>query len=277
MTLSSEPPRSVGPRQLDDDSVPNAARVYDFYLGGDHNFTADRAFAEQIFHIAPTVPAITRQNRSFLTRVVQFYLDQGITQFLDIGSGVPTAGNVHEIAQRHVPDAKIVYVDYEPVAYNSALTLLADNQNATILHADLRDPAEILNHPDTLDLLDFSQPLGLLMVGVLLFIPDADDPAGLVASYRDKCAPGSLLAISHITDEHAPPELTAEMSRFVGLYDSANEHIYPRDHAELTSWFAGTELVEPGVTRLCDWRPVDGTEADDPAAPLGYGGVGRIL
>ncbi|HEX5121095.1 MAG TPA: SAM-dependent methyltransferase [Pseudonocardiaceae bacterium] len=267
----------VGPRELDDRSVPNAARVYDYYLGGLHNFTADREFAQQIFTTAPTVPAITRQNRSFLTRVVDYYLDEGITQFLDIGSGVPTVGNVHEVAQRRIPDAKIVYVDYEPVAANAARDLLADNPNATILHADLRDPDAILNHPETLELLDFTRPLGLLMVGVLLFVPDEDDPAGLVARYRDVCAPGSLLAISHITDEHAPPELKQEMARFVGLYDNANEHIYPRNHAELVSWFAGTELVEPGVTRLCDWRPVDAAEAEDPAAPLGYGGVGRVL
>jgi S-adenosyl methyltransferase len=272
----TEEQHSYGPRQLDDDSVPNAARVYDYYLGGMHNFDADRQFAEEIFTIAPTVPAITRQNRTFLTRVVEYYLDQGIRQFLDIGSGVPTVGNVHEIVQARVPDAKVVYVDYEPVAYNHARMLLADNPNATILHADLRDPAGILNHPETEEMLDFSQPLGLLLVGVLLFISPADKPAELVAAYREACAPGSLLAISHITDDDAPDDLRAELARFVGLYDNANEHIYVRDRAEITSWFAGTTLVEPGVTLLCDWRPRDRSEQDDPAAPLGYGAVGRI-
>jgi SAM-dependent methyltransferase len=261
---------------LDDESVPNAARVYDYYLGGLHNFEADRQFAEEIFRISPTVPAITRQNRSFLSRVVDHYLDQGIRQFLDIGSGVPTVGNVHEVAQARVPDAKVVYVDYEPIAYNHARLLLADNPNATILHADLRDPAAILDHPETLSLLDFSAPLGLLMVGVLLFIPPSDNPAELVATYRDACAPGSLLAMSHITGDDAPDELRAELNRFVGLYDNASEHIYVRDRAEFTSWFAGTTLVDPGVTLLCDWRPRDASEQQDPAAPLGFGGVGRI-
>jgi SAM-dependent methyltransferase len=266
-----------GPRLLDNDAVPNAARVYDYYLGGGNNFAADREFADQIFKLAPNVPAITRQNRSFLTRTVNYYLDLGITQFLDIGSGVPTVGNVHEIAQRRVSDAKVVYVDYEPVAYNAARALLADNPNATILHNDLRSPQSILQHPDTLRLLDFSQPLGLLMVGVLLFVPPEHNPAQLVAEYCSHLVPNSLLAISHITDDDATDEMRDELARFVGLYDGANEQIYVRDRDEFTSWFTGTELVEPGVTLLCDWRPTDAYERDEPAAPLGYGAVGRIL
>ena len=270
------PDRVYGPRELDDTTVPNAARVYDCYLGGMHNFDADRAFAQKVHEVAPAVPESTRHNRSFLIRVVKYMLDQGIRQFLDLGSGVPTAGNVHEIAQARDPHARIVYVDYEPVAYNAAAALLADNPHATILHADLRDPPAILHHPDTRALLDFTQPLGLLMVGVLLFIPPADHPADLVATYREACAPGSLLAISHVTADDIDDGLRAELAASVGLYDNANERVYVRDRAEFTSWFAGTTLVPPGVSYLCDWRPTDDREARSRAAHLGYGAVGRI-
>lgn len=263
-----------GPKELDLE-VPSAARMYDYFLGGSHNFKVDRDFANQVLEIAAWPPNVTRLNRSFLWRVVRFCLDQGIRQFLDLGSGIPTVGNVHEVAQQRVPDARVVYVDYEPVAYQHAQSMLAENPYATIIQADIRDPELILNHPGTRELLDFSQPVGLLMVGVLLFIAPEDRPAELVRTYRERLAPGSYLAISHLCDEHAPPELREQVNNLVAAYREVNEQLQVRSYEEITSWFDGMELVEPGVTFLPDWRPDSADEADDPARLLGYGGVAR--
>ncbi|MGH3679239.1 MAG: SAM-dependent methyltransferase [Natronosporangium sp.] len=267
-------PDQPGPRPLDLD-VPSAARIYDYSLGGSHNFKVDRDFARQVFQYVPWVPNINRLNRSFLWRAVRFYLDQGIGQFLDLGSGIPTLGNVHEVAQQVRPDARVVYVDYEPLAYQHASTLLADNPHATIIQADIRNPAAILDHPDTRALLDFDQPLGLLMVGVLLFIGPEDQPADLVATYRQRLAPGSLLAITHLCDEHAPPEQREQVAAAVAAYQNASEQLHVRTRDEISTWFDGMELVEPGVVFLPDWRPESISEADDVARPLGYGGVAR--
>ncbi|GAA4707863.1 SAM-dependent methyltransferase [Phytohabitans rumicis] len=266
---------SYGPKEFDVD-IPSAARAYDYFLGGAHNFAVDRAFADQVLTIAPSVPQVTRLNRSFLQRAVRFQLDQGIRQFLDLGSGIPTVGNVHEIAQQRVPDARVVYVDYEPVAYKYAKTLLEGNPHATIIQADVRDVAAVLEHPETRALLDFSQPIGLLIVGLLLFIGPQDRPEELVAAYRSQLAPGSYLTISHIADEHADPELRAQVARLVAAYAQANEHVYVRTRDEIGAWFQGLELVEPGVAFLPDWRPDSADEAGDVARPLGYGAVARV-
>lgn len=270
MTASS----GYGPKELDVD-VPSAARAYDYFLGGSHNFQSDRAFADQVRGLVPWVPNVARLNRSFLRRVVRYCLDQGIDQFLDLGSGIPTVGNVHEIAQQRFPEAKVVYVDYEPVAYQHAHTLLGDNPHATIIQADIRDPEAVLEHPETQGLLDFTRPLGLLMVGILLFISPEDRPAELVNTYRRVLGPGSFLAISHIADEFAPPEQREEVARLVAGYQAANEFVYVRSRDEIESWFQGMQLVEPGVTFLPDWRPEDTSEASDPARLLGYGALAR--
>jgi hypothetical protein len=263
-----------GPRDLDLD-VPSAARVYDYLLGGSHNFKVDRDFADQMVQHVPWAGQVTRLNRAFLGRAVRFCVDQGIRQFLDLGSGIPTVGNVHEIAQQIVPDARVVYVDYEPVAYQQAREMLADNPYATILQADVRDPDVILDHPETRELIDFSRPLGLLMVGVLLFIPPADRPDELVRAYRARLAPGSYLAISHLCDEHAPPEQQEQVRATVAAYREASEQLQVRTRAEILSWFEGMELVDPGVTFLPDWRPDSPEDTESEARLLGYGGVAR--
>lgn len=265
-----------GHRDLDLE-VPSPARVYDYTLGGSHNFKVDRDFAQQMLQYVPWVPNINRLNRSFLRRVVRFYLEQGIHQFLDLGSGIPTVGNVHEVAQREVPDARVVYVDYEPLAYYQASAMLADNPNATIIQADIRDPRAILDHPEVHELLDFNQPLGLLMVGVLLFVGPEDNPEELVRAFREPLAPGSYLAISHLCDEQAPLELREQVAAAVAAYQHASEQLHVRTRSEILSWFEGMELIDPGVVFLPDWRPEAGGSADDPdliARPLGYGGVG---
>ncbi|MBA8823009.1 hypothetical protein FHX42_000338 [Saccharopolyspora lacisalsi] len=267
---------SYGPQDLDL-KLPNSARLYDVFLGGDHNTAEDRSLAERIRLNAPRWSLGAQLNRSFLRRAVQYMVEQGIDQFLDLGSGIPTVGNVHEIAQQHNPDARVVYVDYEAVAYNTARTMLADNPNATILHADLRDPAAVLDHPDTRELLDFSRPVGLLVVGVLLFFSPEDRPGELVRAYREQLVPGSYLAISQASDDDLPPDLQSEIDQVVASYERANEQLTLRDYDEVASWFAGTELVEPGLVHYPDWRSED-EELDDVqlSCRYGYVGVGRV-
>ncbi|WP_406691133.1 SAM-dependent methyltransferase [Saccharopolyspora sp. ID03-671] len=256
-----------------DTTQPSAARAYDYFLGGHSNFAADREFAEQVKAIAPSVPNVTRLNRNFLRRVVQHCLDQGVRQFLDLGSGIPTVGNTHQIAEG--ADARVVYVDNEPVAYHHSRGLLDDRPDATIIRADMRDRELVLDHPETRRLLDLDQPVALLVIGVLLYLPDPE-PAEVIRGYRQHLAPGSLVAVSTLTDEHADPALREEVQRLRSAYADAGEPVYPRDHAEILPWFEGLTLVEPGLVTLPEWRGDDPSEASDVAAPLGYGAVARI-
>ncbi|TWF95453.1 SAM-dependent methyltransferase [Saccharopolyspora dendranthemae] len=258
-----------------DTSQPSAARAYDYFLGGNSNFAADRDFAEQVKAIAPSVPNVARLNRNFLRRVVQYSLDQGIRQFLDLGSGIPTVGNTHQIADAAGIDARVVYVDSEPVAYHHSRSLLGEHPNATIIQTDMRDRELVLGHPETQRLLDFSQPMALLVVGVLLYLPDPE-PIELIRGYREHLAAGSLVAVSTLTDEHAAPALRDEIQRLRAAYADAGEPVYPRDHAELVPWFEGTTLVEPGLVTLPEWHCDDLSEFTDVASTLGYGAVARI-
>jgi hypothetical protein len=258
-----------------DISKPNAARMYDYHLGGGHNFESDRVLAGQVEQVAPWVKDVARINRAWLRRVVDFLMTQGIRQFLDLGSGIPTVGNVHEIAQRHDPATRVAYVDYEPVAVHHSFQLLKDNENAGIAWADVRDPAAVLAHEEVARLIDFSQPVGLLIVGLLLFVDDDADPAGMVARYVDACPPGSYLAISTMSQDEATPATREQLAALLGLYEGADERITPRTKETIESWFAGTELVEPGLTLLDEWRP-DREASTSPARTLGYGGVGRV-
>ncbi|MFD7660688.1 SAM-dependent methyltransferase [Actinosynnema sp. NPDC059797] len=267
---------SSGPRDDVDVNVPSAARAYDYFLGGANSFAVDRAFAHRVLEIAPSVPAVTKLNRSFLRRVVEFCVGRGVRQFLDLGSGIPTVGNVHEVAGQVARGCRVVYVDHEPVACAYARQLLAGDPFATIVQADIREPARVLGHPETRRLIDFSEPVALLMVGVLLFLSDEDRPGDLVATYRRRLAPGSLLAISHIADEHAAPGLRAEVARLVDAYAATEDRVHVRTREEVLGWFDGTSLVEPGLVFLPDWRPDSPAERESPARPLGYGGVARV-
>jgi hypothetical protein len=273
--MPSDNSAEYGPRPLDLDT-PNAARLYDCFLGGAHNTATDRKVAREFATMAPHWTLGARLNRSFLRHAVQFMVDQGIDQFLDLGSGIPTVGNVHEIAQQTNPDAHVVYVDYEPVAYGAAHEMLADNPNATILHADLREPGLVLNHPETRELLDFSRPVGLLIVGVLLFLPPEDGVAEIIATYADRLVPGSFLAISQASHENVTPDISAEIDQVIATYRSVNEQLTLRGKAEIASWFAGTELVEPGLVPYPDWRFDDERLTEtELACRFGYVGVGR--
>src|ERR1700742_3736270 len=178
---------------------PNPARILDYFLGGAHNFAVDRKAAKQAVQAMPEVANGMRASRSFLRRAVTTLVEAGVDQFLDLGSGIPTVGNVHEIAQRLNPAARVVYVDNEPIAVAHAELLLRDNENTASIMADIRNPERIAEHPDVCRLLDFTQPLGLLMVGVIQFIPDDDDPWSIAKTYRGMLARGSYLALSAFT------------------------------------------------------------------------------
>jgi hypothetical protein len=252
-----------------DEEVPSAARVYDYLLGGGHNFRADRMLAENLLKVLPARD-MARLNRQYLNRVVRYLVGQGITQFLDLGSGIPTIGNVHEVAQKIDPAARVVYVDNEPVAIAHSEMLLRGNENASAVVADMRKPAAVLAHPEVRRLLDLSRPLGLLMVGVVQFIADADDPWAIAAEYRAALAPGSYLALSAFTSDNAPEGMRAA----VEVFKNSRDPICPRTHAELLRMFGDFELVEPGLVYTPQWRPDRPGDASDGARSNLYAGLG---
>jgi SAM-dependent methyltransferase len=251
----------------------NVARVYDYLLGGSHHFLADQDLGRSLAAVDPNVRAIARANRDFLGRAVRFLAGAGIGQFLDIGSGIPTQGNVHEAAQQARPAARVVYADIDPVAVAHSKAILARDQHAAIIEADLREPAAILAHPVTRRLIDFSQPAGLLLVSVLPFLADPEDPWRVVAALRDALAPGSYLAICHATSEGRPAVTRAMDKVYRGSVSSGGTI---RSRADILRFFDGFELVEPGLVNVPLWRP--GSPADVPADPGRFwvlAGVGR--
>lgn len=270
------------PVYLDDPDTPNAARLYDYYLGGAHNFAADRAKANEVINLWPNVVPVAQRNRAFLRRVVQHALAAGITQFLDLGSGVPTVGNVHEIAHARDPDARVVYCDYEPVAYTHSQLLLERRKlgdRVGVAFRDMRDPAAVLDDPAVSRLLDRNEPVCVLMVAVLHFVSPADDPAGIVATYRSSLPSGSWFAASHIASDAAPAEQREQVTRFAKAYASTSNPLHIREKGEFTALFDGFELLAPGVSFLPDWRPDHPEDpADDPtgARNLAWCAVGRV-
>ena len=224
--------------------------MYDYYLGGIHNFPADREAAKAV---GPMLPAIARSNRAFLGRAVRYLTSIGIRQFLDLGSGIPTEGNVHEIAQAAIPDARVVYVDIDPDAVSESLALLEGNQWATAIRADIRDPQFILDHPQVRKLLDFGEPIGLLLVGVLYFVAD-DKAYDLVRTLRSALPPGSHIVISHGTVDERPDAHTVKVGEEVYRRQTATP-LSIRTRGEIARVFEGFELVEPGLTWQTTWRP----------------------
>ncbi|MGC9665350.1 SAM-dependent methyltransferase [Planosporangium sp. 12N6] len=241
-----------------DVDVPSAARVYDFLLGGRHNFAADRAMGEQVLRVQPDGRRIAASNRAFLRRAVRYLVDQGITQFLDLGSGIPTAGNVHEIAQQADPRCRVVYVDYDTVAVAHSRFILDGNDRAAIVNADLCQPDTVLDAPAVRRLLDFSRPVGLLTVAIFHFVSDDNSPRDLLASYREALPSGSYLALSHLTADQMPTEMDAVVT---AMRHSRNP-MYFRSYPEVVALFDGFELVEPGVVSAPQWRD-DQADGDD--------------
>lgn len=257
-----------------DPNLPSPARVYDVHLGGAHNFAADRELAEQAVAMMPELPALLRANRSFLRRAVRYLTGRGIRQFLDLGSGIPTVGNVHSIAQEHDRKARVLYVDNDPIAVEHGNAVLDGNPDAEAVLADLRDPETVLASPAVERLLDFSQPLAVLAVAVLHFVPDADEPAHVLSSYTDRLAPGSYLALSHATSGgHTPGGLDSAAD----LYAARMRGFTLRSPRECDAFFSGLELVDPGVVPVELWHPDPGTTppAEKDALPA-WSGVGKL-
>jgi len=259
---------------------PHPARVYDYLLGGKDNYAADRAAAEAGMKANPNSLIPPRQNRAFLRRAVRYLVKEaGISQFLDIGTGIPTSPNVHEIAQDAEPRAQVVYVDNDPIVLAHARALLTSGAagKTAYIDADLRDVDKILSSPDLQETLDLSKPVALLLIAIMHFIPDGDDPYSLAARLLDRLPPGSYLALSHLTGDFDP----AAWEGVAAVYRRSGVTMQVRSHADVERFFTGLDLVDPGVVSLPRWRPdpADIGQPDRPtdAAVSVYGGVGRKL
>jgi O-methyltransferase involved in polyketide biosynthesis len=253
-----------------DTSVPHIARVYDYWLGGKDNFAADRVMGERTLQAYPNLVYSVRANRAFLVRTVRFLAGQGIRQFLDIGTGIPTANNTHEVAQRIAPDSRIVYVDNDPVVLSHAKALLKSTPEGACAYidADLRDPDAIL--AAAADTLDFTKPVAVMLIAVMHFVGDDAQASAIMRRLTAACVPGSYVALSHAASDIDAAQM-AEMVR--RLNESTAEKTTLRDRAGVTRLFDGLELVEPGVIRAAEWRPDTDLEAASPAAL--WGGVAR--
>jgi uncharacterized protein (DUF1778 family) len=252
---------------------PNVARMYDYFLGGGANFAVDREAADAAEAAWPYIRQGARIQRAFMGRAVRFLAQQGVDQFLDLGSGIPTVGNVHEIAHRHNKAARVAYVDYETVAVHAARSMLADERWVNVTQADIRDPDAVLSAPTVADLIDFSRPVAVLAVGILHFLPDTDDPAGVLAAYRDACPPGSHLVISHASQVSLPDE---QVARFLAAYARSTTPALWRTVAEIRPFLDGYRPVDPGLVLLPLWRP-DYPVSDTQAAESNiYGAVGTL-
>ncbi|NUR30015.1 MAG: hypothetical protein HOV83_29895 [Catenulispora sp.] len=252
---------------------PSVARVYDYYLGGSHNFAVDREFAEKVIAQMPNVPELTRQNRGFLRRAVRDLTRAGVEQFVDLGSGIPTVGNVHDVAQEINPETRVAYVDWDPVAVAHGQAILEDNPRTTVIGADLREPAAVFADPRVRALIDPAKPTAVLLIAVLHFVPDEEKPAELVAGIAELLAPGSYLAISHAS----PEKEESILDRAATLYRQTASPVTTRSPAEITALFGGLELLDPGVVRTPWWRPDFPDELGQEAAAYpGCAGVARV-
>jgi len=251
----------------------NIARVYDYWLGGTHNFLADQDLARAMAAVEPNIRAGALANRAFIGRAVRHMVAAGVRQFLDIGSGIPTQANVHEVAQQAAPGSRVVYVDVDPVAIAHSKAILARNADADVIDADLREPEKILAHPVTRELIDFSQPVGLLLAMVLHFVSDAEEPWQLVGTLRDTLAPGSFLAVSHVNNEGRPQAAQATER----VYNrSVATGVHMRSRAEIQRFFDGFRLLDPGVVYIPQWRPDSPDDVpEDPSQFWVLVGVGQ--
>ena len=266
---------SAGAARIDT-SVPNVARIYDYILGGKDNFAADRRAAQQLLAVLPDIAGTVRDNRSFIGRVVRFMAGEaGIRQFLDLGAGLPTQNCVHQMVHAIAPGARVVYVDNDPVVCSHGQALLGPRGAVGIVLGDLRRPAEILRHPEVLAKLDFSQPVGVLCVCALHFVPEEEKPHQIIAEYRDHLAPGSCLAITHGISAETPEEdPDGVVESVTNVYRNASAQIHVRSRKEIQRFFDGLEIIEPGVVWMAAWRPDPGTRPAGRPNSL-YGGVGR--
>jgi hypothetical protein len=253
-------------------SRPSVARVYDYYLGGYHNFPADRQLADQVIETYPLTRAAAKSIRAFLGRTVHHLAaDLGVRQFLDLGSGIPTEGNVHDIVHAVDPQARVVYVDIDPVAVAHSEALLADVPSAAVVRADLRRPDQVLSAPAVGRLLDFSEPTALLLMSVLHFVPDEDDPAGIVGQYREALGGRSWAAISHGASEFHPE--TVQKVRT--MYDRTSTPATGRTREEVLALLTGYEPLPPGMVLVEQWQPGRLAQVEDPERFAVWGAVAR--
>ncbi|MEV1176840.1 SAM-dependent methyltransferase [Nonomuraea sp. NPDC049784] len=263
-----------------DVEIPNVARIYDYFLGGKDNFQADRDAADRINALSPFVGPTMRENRHFLRRAVSFLADPAggaIGQFLDIGAGLPTHGNVHEVAQRLNPAARVVYVDNDPVVLAHARALMAEDDKVRVVAGDVRRVEELLAEPDVRDFIDWTQPIGLILIGLLHFVTDEHNPHQIVAMLRDHLPTDSFMALSHgTTDGFAKQLPRGHVGAVAKEYQQANEQTAMRPQAAIARFFDGFDLLPPGLVRLPDWRPDDIGEGLNVEQIGAYGGVARL-
>jgi hypothetical protein len=253
---------------------PTASRIYDYMLGGSYNFAADREVAKKAIAAMPDLPAVLRGNRAFLGRAVHWLAaDAGITQFLDLGSGIPTVGNVHEVAGRVNPAARVVYVDIDPIAVAHSLAILYGNPNATAIQADLRRPQAILADPAVSATLDLSRPVAVLLVATLHFLPDSEHPVDILVRLREALPAGSYVAISHATEDL---RALAGQRDAQEVYARSNNAVVMRTHGEIAALLDGWDVVPPGIVRCPVWHPEPGDELGPDAYEFpGYAAVAR--
>jgi hypothetical protein len=257
-----------------DPSIPSPARMYDYYLGGKTNYAADREAAERALSVVPDGKQVARANRYFMMRAVLLMADQGIKQFIDLGTGIPTSPSVHELAQALHPDARVLYVDNDAVvtAHNSALLATSDNVRA--VQADIREPERIFGSWEVQDLIDFREPVGVLFVAVLHFVRDRDNPRGIVSAFASRMTPGSYLAVSHITSDGTDPRVVATIHE---AYAEASAPAVFRTTAEIQTLFTGFELVHPGLVDVTRWFPYAAMFTTKPSALHFLAGLGRKI
>ncbi|MEU6721736.1 SAM-dependent methyltransferase [Nonomuraea sp. NPDC046802] len=270
MTEQERAPAGIDP------TVPSVARMYDYLLGGKDNFAADRQAAAQIMQLSPNAKEVAQANRAFLGRAVRAVAESGIGQFLDIGTGLPTQENVHQVARRFSPGSRVVYVDNDPIVLVHARALLAENADTIVVEGDMREPKSVLSHPEITRHLDFEQPLAVFLVAVLHFIPDDDQAQSIVRSIREALPSGSHLIISHVTVGELDSDVVGEGREVYRRTSTGN--VTPRTREQIAGFFEGLEMMEPGLVSTTDWR----TEtALDPslAGPGGVDilcGIGRV-
>lgn len=251
--------------------VPSPARMYDALLGGSHNFAVDRKAAAEAVALVPDLPTLALSNRAFLRRAVRFLLDAGVRQFVDVGAGIPTVANTHELIAYADPAAKVAYVDIDPVAVAHARAILAEQPHAIALRGDLRSPDALMAQPELRNFIDFDQPVAVMLIAVLHLLTDDDRPHAAVAALRDALAPGSYLAVSHLSSAHRP-EAAARLSEHSAQRSRVPITFRPR--ADILAFFDGFTMIEPGLVELPSWRPDADGPADAPRS-LGLAGIGR--
>lgn len=253
-------------------STPNAARMYDYYLGGAHNFAVDRALADKVLQQVPAARPLALAARAWLKRAVKILTDEyGVDQFLDLGSGMPSVGSTHEVAQQFNPAARVVYVDHEAVAIAHSELMTAALPGVGVVGADFTDPELVLNHEVTQEILDLNRPIAVIFSCSLHLVPDNKHPAEVVATYRDATTSGSYLAVTHGTQDGRP-----DFQQIVDLYKaSASSQFVTRPRAEIEQFFAGFDLIDPGLVHMTEWRPDTPYEPAEAAGDGCYAGVGR--